>query len=117
MEKHSAKGPAAKNGLPHVPKAADRRSVRQKVKAGAFAKLMEIIRALEEAQISFTVTRYRYDAISIRAVVPGERWEIDVLEDGDVDFERFVSSGHIAGEDEMKQSIAQFTEPASEAAK
>jgi hypothetical protein len=78
---------------------------------------MEIIRTLEAAGIHYTVTKYRYDGVSIRATVPGERWEIDVLEDGDVDFERFVSTGEVTGEAEMKESIARFAEPAPQAAK
>jgi hypothetical protein len=76
-----------------------------------FAKLMAVIRALEEAQIHFTVARNRDDAVSIQATVPGERWEIDVLEDGEVDFERFVSTGGVTGENDLKHFIARFAEP------
>jgi hypothetical protein len=86
------------------------------MKPEPFAKLMSIIRALEEAQIHYIVTHYRSDAVSIQATVPGERWEIDVLEDGDVDFERFVSAGGVTGETVMNQFIARFAEPAPEAA-
>ena len=84
------------------------------MKAAPFAKLMEIIRALEAAQIHFTVAYHRYDGVSINATVPGERWEIDVLEEGDVDFERFVTSGGVKGETEMKQFITKFAEPTEE---
>lgn len=79
-----------------------------------FAKLMKIIRALEAAQIHFTVSYHRYEAVSILATVPGERWEIDVLEDGDVDFERFVSTGGVQSEPEMTEFIAKFAEPVAE---
>lgn len=76
---------------------------------------MEIMRALEAAHIHFTVARYRDDAVSIQATVPGERWEIDVLDDGDVDFERFVSDGGVTrGEAELHEFIARFAEPAAE---
>ena len=84
---------------------------RQEVRPEPFAKLMEIIRALEAAQIHFTVSYHRYDAVSINATVPGERWEIDVLEDGDVDFERFVSTGGVRGEKEMAEFVTKFAEP------
>lgn len=76
---------------------------------------MAIIHALEAGKIFFTVTRYRFDAISIQAVVPGERWEIDVLEDGRVDFERFVSAGDIEDESTLTVFINRFAEPAEEA--
>ncbi len=83
------------------------------MKPGPFAKLMEVIRALEAARIHYRVTYHRYDAVTIEATVPGERWEIDVLEDGGVDFERFVSAGGVTGEAEMKQLVARFAEPAA----
>ena len=84
------------------------------MKSEPFAKLMEIIRALEAARIHFTVSYHRYDAVSILAIVPGERWEIDILEDGDVDFERFVTTGGVTSEAEVNEAIAKFAEPVAE---
>jgi hypothetical protein len=83
-------------------------------KADPYRRLMKIIHALEDARIHFTVTRYRRDAISIQATVPGERWEIDVLADGSVEFERFVSQGGVTGTGELKQAIARVAHPAPE---
>jgi hypothetical protein len=114
MEKNQTKGAAAKAGIQNVPQTADRRTVRQKVKPAPFAKLMSIIRALEAARIHFTVSYHRYAAVSILATLPGERWEIDILEDGEVDFERFVTTGGVTGEAELKKSIAKFAEPVAE---
>ena len=74
-------------------------------KVDPYRRLMKIIHALEAARIHFTVTRYRRDAISIQATVPDERWEIDVLEDGTVEFERFVSVGGVTGKTELKHAI------------
>src|SRR5437899_9739935 len=81
-------------------------------KADPYRRLMKIIHALEEARIHFSVTRYRRDAISVLATVPGERWEIDVLEDGEVEFERFTSAGGVAGKAELKEAIAKIANPA-----
>jgi len=83
-------------------------------KADPYRRLMKIIHALEAARIHFTVTRYRRDAISVLATVPGERWEIDVLEDGEVEFERFLSKGGVGGKAEFKQAIARIASPAAE---
>ena len=83
-------------------------------RADPYRRLMKIIRALEVARIHFSVTRYRNDAISVLATVQGERWEIDVLEDGAVEFERFVSSGGVTGKAELKQAIARFAAAAPE---
>ena len=82
-----------------------------------FRILFEIIKQLEAATISFTVTQYRYDSISILAHLPGERWEIDVMEDGDVDFERFVSDGKILEREVLDQHIATWQKIEEEANK
>jgi hypothetical protein len=76
--------------------------------------LVKIIKLLQAAKIHYTPSEYREDAVSILATVPGERWEIDILEDGEVDFERFVTAGGVTGETELKQFIAKFAEPVSE---
>jgi hypothetical protein len=56
------------------------------------------------------VTRYREDGVSIIANVPGERWEIDVLEDGEVVVEIYKSQGGCRGEEALKDLIAQHSE-------
>ncbi len=113
MEKHQAKGAGKGKGVHDLPKAPARPPLRPKVNATPFETLQSIFGTLEEAAIDFTVARNRDDAVSIHAVVPGERWEIDVLDDGTVDFERFVSDGEVLDDRALKQSIARFAEPAS----
>jgi hypothetical protein len=34
----------------------------------------------------------------ITVAVPGERWEIEFLDDGSIEIERFISNGKIFGE-------------------
>ena len=113
MEKHQAVGAAKGNGVHDLPKAPARPTLRPKVNATPFETLQAIFRMLEAAAIHFTVSRYRDDAVSIHAVVPGERWEIDVLDDGTIDFERFVSDGEMLDDGALKESIARFAEPSS----
>jgi hypothetical protein len=111
MEKHSTKGPATRNGIHDLQKTPARQPVRSKVKPNPFETLQAIFRSLDTAAIHYTVARYRDDAVSIRATVPGERWEIDVLDDGSVDFERFIADGTILELAELKRSIERFAEP------
>jgi hypothetical protein len=87
------------------------------MKSEPFALFMSIARALEAARIYFTVDYHRAGSVSITVTVPGERWEIDILEDGDVDFERFVSTGGVTGELELKEFITRFAEPSTKSAK
>ena len=81
------------------------------MKSNPFETLQAIFRSLDAAAIHYTVARYRDDAVSIRATVPGERWEIDILDDGSVDFERFIADGTILELAELKRSIERFAEP------
>jgi len=40
--------------------------------------------------------------------VPGQRWEVEFLEDGRVDVEKFVSDGTISGENELRRLFDEF---------
>jgi len=40
--------------------------------------------------------------------VPGQRWEVEFLEDGRVDVEKFVSDGTISDESELLRLLEEF---------
>jgi hypothetical protein len=63
-----------------------------------FGHLLGFLRRLTEARIPYTLRHSRDDAVMVEVVVPGERWEVDFLEDGDVDVEVFRSSGVTAAD-------------------
>ena len=63
-----------------------------------FEKLLAIVDRFEEARIWYTLSRVRPEAIMIHTAAPGERWEIEVLDDGTVDVEIFRSDGSIQDE-------------------
>ena len=48
---------------------------------------------LDAAELRYTSSVYRDDAISLLVNEPGEYWEIDVLQDGSVDVEVYASTG------------------------
>nr|WP_047577330.1 hypothetical protein [Methylobacterium sp. ZNC0032] len=52
-------------------------------------ELYRMIRILEDAKIHFRLDRQRDDSVMITATVVGERIEIDVFEDGHVEYSRF----------------------------
>ena len=51
--------------------------------------LYQILRLLEDEGLWFRVDRHRDDTVMITVTVVGERLEIDVFEDGHVEFSRF----------------------------
>lgn len=65
-------------------------------------KLLALSDQLKTAGIHHDVTRYREDGVSIIASVPGERWEIDVLDDGEIVVEVYKSQGGCRGEEALK---------------
>ena len=79
--------------------------------ADRFDKLIGFIRRLEDAKIYYQVESYRYDGISVVVTVPGQRWEVDFLADGEIDVERFVSNGQIDDESALEELFTKFAEP------
>ena len=60
---------------------------------GVFMELKEFIsflNKLEENSIFFKLNKVRNEAIMVEVAVPGQWWEIEVLEDDTVDIEKFV---------------------------
>jgi hypothetical protein len=72
----------------------------------------QIIARLNAARIHHSITSIRDDAIMIDAAVPGERWEIEVFEDGHVEIERYHSNGEIADEAALIDLFARFSDTA-----
>ena len=54
--------------------------------------LLGFIGQLRKAGISYRLHTVR-DAVMVVVNVPGERWEMEFFEDGEVEVERFVSQG------------------------
>jgi len=72
-----------------------------------YTLLLDLLRTLDADKITYRLSRPRDEAVMVEAAVPGERWEIEVFEDGHIEFERFRSTGHIGNFSELEQSLAQ----------
>jgi hypothetical protein len=72
--------------------------------------LLDIIARLKNAGIFCQVAQYRDDAVSVEVVVPGQRWEIDVLRDATVEVEVFRSDGTIEDENAIEKLIREFSD-------
>jgi hypothetical protein len=59
------------------------------------ASLLSFLNELRDARISYELAQHRQEAIMVKVTVPGERWEIEFLEDGSVEAEVFRSDGQI----------------------
>ena len=67
-------------------------------------------RRLEGAGIWNEVRLLREDGITVLARVPGEYWEIDLLEDGTTDVEVFRTAGDLEDESSIERLISEFGE-------
>lgn len=75
-----------------------------------FSKIFDLLEKLSAAKIHHGLTSYRSGYIAVQAVVPGQRWEIEISEDGEVIVEIFRSDGSILGEVELAELIARFSD-------
>ncbi|MCF4128807.1 hypothetical protein [Methylobacterium sp. SyP6R] len=55
-------------------------------------ELYRVIRLLERERIHYRLDRHRDDSIMVTATLVGERIEIDVFEDGHIEYSRFRGS-------------------------
>ena len=76
-------------------------------------KLLLLCTRLDVARIHYQVTKYLPNAVSIVAIVPGERWEIDVHDDGQIGVEVFKALNGVRGEERLDDLFTRFSEPAN----
>ncbi len=76
-----------------------------------FRKLTTFLKQLEQANIHYTLASHRDDAIMVLITAPGERWEVEFMEDGSVEIERFVSNGEICGEETLQELLTSHVDP------
>ena len=60
-------------------------------------KLINFLNELESRNIYYKLGKVR-DAIMVEIAVPGERWEVEFFSDGEIDVERFKTTGEITDE-------------------
>ena len=75
------------------------------------------IHTLERLRNSFSKAKIAYDERCVQdgyymleAAVPGQRWEIEVDLEGNIEFEVFRSSGEIFDEKALADAMAKFTD-------
>ena len=73
-------------------------------------KLNEFLNKLDEKSIFYKLGKVREEAVMVEVAVPGQRWEIEFLDDGTVDIEKFLSDGHIYDETELNTLIRDFAD-------
>jgi hypothetical protein len=78
--------------------------------ADQFNKLLAFLQRLDKAKIPYSMEHSREDAIMIIAYAPGQYWEIEFLEDGEIDIERYRSDGTIHDESILEELFALWSD-------
>ena len=80
------------------------------MRSNTYEKLTGFLSDLEQRGISYSLAHNRDEAIMVIATAPGERWEIEFLNDGSVEIERFISNGRIYGKEALSELFARYSE-------
>jgi hypothetical protein len=72
-------------------------------------KFIEFLNELEERKIYYRLNKVR-DAIMVEITVPGEKWEVEFMEDGTIEVEIFRSDGEIKDEKALEILFRDFSD-------
>lgn len=73
-------------------------------------KLLAFLKRLETSRLAYSLRHVR-DTIMVVISVPGERWEVEFFEDGEIEIERFISTGVMdIDEDSLDHLIAEYSQ-------
>jgi hypothetical protein len=81
-----------------------------RVATDQFTRLLDFVRRLDEAHFWYRLTSIRAEAVCVEIAVPGERWEVEFMEDGEIEIERFRSNGEIANEQSLEVLFTDFAD-------
>ncbi len=56
-------------------------------------KLLDFLNSLEDKKIYYKLNKIRTESIMVEVAVPGERWEVEFMDDGTIEIEKFISDG------------------------
>lgn len=71
---------------------------------------VSLLNELEERKINYKLDKVREEAVMIEIAVPGQRWEVEVLADGSVEIEKFVSEPNMYDANELEVLFKQFSD-------
>lgn len=80
----------------------------------SLAELLDFLDRLEAHHIHYRLEHNRPESITVLIAVPGERWEAEFMEDGQVEVERFTSDGSIAGGETLEKLFALHGRPGAD---
>lgn len=71
---------------------------------------IQFLNKLEASHIFYKLTKVRAEGILVEIAVPGQRWEVEFLEDGTVEIEKFIGDGDYYDAQELEQLFKDFSD-------
>lgn len=68
-------------------------------------KFLDFLSDLEKRNIYYRLNKVNENVL-VEIAVPGERWEVEFLPDGNIQVERFISIGYISDESILESLFA-----------
>ena len=65
---------------------------------------------LETRKISYQLNKIRKESVMVFVSVPGERWEVEFMDDGTCEIEKFISDGKIYDDKEIDSLFDIFSD-------
>ncbi|WP_056468414.1 hypothetical protein [Bacillus sp. FJAT-25509] len=72
--------------------------------------LNTFLNKLEESNIAYSLKKIRDEAIMVAIRVPGERWEVEFMDDGTVEIEKFISDRDYYDHKELETLFRDFSD-------
>ena len=76
----------------------------------ALTTAVKFCRELDLRNVTYELRIVRDEALMMSVAVPGERWEIEFFDDGQIELERFVSQGVAEAPSALAELLAWFDE-------
>jgi hypothetical protein len=70
---------------------------------------MSFLEQLDERKIYYKINKVR-DSILVEVAVPGQRWEVEFFETGEVQIEKFLSDGTLYPKSELDTLFRDFSD-------
>jgi hypothetical protein len=75
-----------------------------------YQSFFDLCPELDRRHVKYDIGSVRDHPLMIRVAVPGERWELEVFDNGSIELERFVSQGVASDQDAPSKLLAHFDE-------
>ncbi len=72
--------------------------------------LIQFLNKLEDSNIFYKLNKVRKEAIMVEITVPGQRWEVEFMDDSTVEIEKFKSDGNFYNVIEIETLFKDFND-------